>query len=88
MSEDTTTTTTSEDLDDNYDPKNCSSRQVFRKPAPNSGRGGSYNATPTSVNIDSSPADGVIQQHSVVASCRKKDHNSHHHHHHHHHHHG
>ena len=85
MSEDATTTTTSEDFEDNNERKYFSSRQGVRKTIGNPGKGLYSSSVTGSGNIDDSASLGPVQNKVASSSSRRKEHGNHHHHHHHHH---
>ena len=87
MSEDATTTTTSEEFEDNREGKYFSSRQGFRKTIANPGKVLHHNQVTVSGNVDNPASLGAVQNKVTSSTSRRKEHNNHHHHHHHHHHH-
>ena len=87
ISEDTTTTTTSEDLEDNCEGSYFSSRHGLRKTIANPGKGVHHTTSPTSGHTENSTSLEALQNNVTTSNSRRKEHRTHHHHHHHHHHH-
>ena len=81
ISEDTTTTTTSEDLEDNCEGKYFSSRHGVRKTIANPGRGIYQTLTSTTHQSDIAPS-GTGSGNGTSSNKHGKHHHHHHHHHH------